>query len=112
MQCVAVCCSVVQHGAVWCSVVQCLAVCCSVLQCVAAYCSVSTSFEIDVGLFLSNIGFFWVTYLFGVMLVSCVGLCCVVQQRGREHVCVCARERERECVCVCVSCLVMLQCAW
>ena len=51
LQCVAVCCNVVQHGAVWCSVMQCVAVrcsvvqrvavCCSVLQCGAACCSVS-----------------------------------------------------------------------
>ena len=40
LQCVAVCCSVVQCGAVWCSVLQCVAVCCSVLQCGAVWCSV------------------------------------------------------------------------
>ena len=50
-QCVAVCCSVVQSRAgrlswnvlqcvgVCCSVMQCVAVCCSVLQCVAVSCS-------------------------------------------------------------------------
>ena len=50
LQCVAVCCSVLQcsmlqYVAVCCSVeqlavLQCVAVCCSVLQCVAAFCSV------------------------------------------------------------------------
>ena len=44
LQCVAVCCSVVQFGAVcllvYCSVLQCIAVCCSVSQCVAVYRSV------------------------------------------------------------------------
>jgi len=33
LQCVAVCCSVLQRVAVCCSVLQCVAVCCSVLQC-------------------------------------------------------------------------------
>ena len=40
LQCVAVCCSVLQRVAVCCSVLQCVAVCCSMLQCVAARCSV------------------------------------------------------------------------
>jgi len=40
VQCVAVCCSVLQRGAVCCSVLQCVAVCWSVLQCVAVCCSV------------------------------------------------------------------------
>jgi len=59
VQCVAVCCSVLQCGAVvgrrsalflsfsvlqcvaaWCSVLQCVAVCCSMLECVAVCCSV------------------------------------------------------------------------
>jgi len=44
LQCVAVCCSVLQCVAVECmyllSVLQCVAVCCSVLQCVAVCCSV------------------------------------------------------------------------
>ena len=54
LQCVAVCCSMLQRGAVWCSVLQCVAVCNllpnivdhyadmlpSVLQCVAVCCSV------------------------------------------------------------------------
>ena len=35
LQCVAVCCSVLQCVAVYCSVLQCVAVCCRVLQCVA-----------------------------------------------------------------------------
>ena len=44
LQCVSVCCSVLQgHEAVCCgvccSVLQCVAVCCSVLQCVAVCCS-------------------------------------------------------------------------
>ena len=34
LQCVAVCCSVLQRVAASCSVLQCVAVCCSVLQCV------------------------------------------------------------------------------
>jgi len=38
LQCVVVCCSVVQCGAVCCSVLQCVAVCCSVLQCVEVCC--------------------------------------------------------------------------
>jgi len=41
LQCVAVCCSVLQRVAVCRSVPWCVAVCCSVLQCVAVYCSVS-----------------------------------------------------------------------
>jgi len=40
VQCVAVCCNVLQYVAVCCSVLQCVAVCCSVLQCVAVCCSV------------------------------------------------------------------------
>jgi len=40
LQCVAVCCSVLQRVAACCSVLQCVAVCCSVLQRVAACCSV------------------------------------------------------------------------
>ena len=40
LQCIAVCCSVLQCIAVCCSVLQCVVVCCSVLQCVAACCSV------------------------------------------------------------------------
>jgi len=40
LQCVAVCCSVLQYAAVCCSVLQCAAVCCSVLQCTAVCCSV------------------------------------------------------------------------
>jgi len=39
IQCVAVCCSVLQYVAVHCNVLQCVAVCCSVLQCVAVRCS-------------------------------------------------------------------------
>ena len=35
LQCVAVCCSVLQRVAACCSVLQCVTVCCSVLQCVA-----------------------------------------------------------------------------
>jgi len=42
LQCVAVCCSVLQRVAECCSVLQCVAVCCSVLQCVAVCCSVFT----------------------------------------------------------------------
>jgi len=38
MQCVAVCCSVLQRFAVCCSALQCVAVCCSVLQRVAVCC--------------------------------------------------------------------------
>jgi len=34
LRCVAVCCSVGQHGAVCCSMLKCVAVCCSVLQCI------------------------------------------------------------------------------
>ena len=34
LQCVAVCCSVLQRVAVCCSVLQCVAVCCIVVQCV------------------------------------------------------------------------------
>jgi len=41
LQCVALCCSVLQCGTMYCSVLQCVAVCCSVLQCVAVRCSVS-----------------------------------------------------------------------
>jgi len=41
-ECVAVCCSVLQHVAVCCSVLQCGAVWCSVLQHVAVCCSAST----------------------------------------------------------------------
>ena len=40
LHCIAVCCSVLQCVAVCCSVLQCVAVCCSVLQCVAVHCSV------------------------------------------------------------------------
>ena len=40
LQCVAVCCSMVQRAAVCCSVLQCVAVFCSVLQCVAVCCNV------------------------------------------------------------------------
>ena len=40
LQCVAVCCSVLRCVAVWCSVVQCVAVCCNVLHYVAVCCSV------------------------------------------------------------------------
>jgi len=40
MECLAVCCSVLQCVTVCCSVLQCVAVCCSVLQCVAVYCIV------------------------------------------------------------------------
>ena len=40
VQCVAVCCSVLQCVAACGSVVQCVAVCCSVLQCVAVCCNV------------------------------------------------------------------------
>ena len=39
LQCVAVCCSVLQGVAVCCSVLRCVAVCCNVLQCVAVCCS-------------------------------------------------------------------------
>jgi len=38
-ECVAACCSVLQRIAVCCSVLQCVAVCCSVVQCVAMCCS-------------------------------------------------------------------------
>jgi len=34
LQCIAVCCSVLQYAAVCCSTLQCVAACCSVLQCV------------------------------------------------------------------------------
>ena len=40
VQCVAVCCSVLQRVVVCCSVLQCVAVCCSVLQRVVVCCSV------------------------------------------------------------------------
>ena len=40
LQCVAACCSALQHVAACCSVLQRVAVCCSVLQCVAVCCSV------------------------------------------------------------------------
>jgi len=40
LQCVAVCCSVVQRVAVCCRALQCVAVCCSLLQCVTVCCSV------------------------------------------------------------------------
>jgi len=40
LDCVAVCCSVLQCVAVCCSVLQCVAVCCSVLQCVTVCCHV------------------------------------------------------------------------
>ena len=40
LQCIAVCCFVLQCIAVYCSVLQCIAVCCFVLQCIAVYCSV------------------------------------------------------------------------
>ena len=41
LQCVAMCCSVLQcAAAVCCSVLQCVAVCCNVLQCAAMCCSV------------------------------------------------------------------------
>ena len=43
LQCVAVCCSVLQCVAVLCNVLQCVAVCCSVLQCVAACYSIVLS---------------------------------------------------------------------
>jgi len=39
IQCVAVCCSMLQYTAVCCSVLQCVAVRCSALQCVAVCCS-------------------------------------------------------------------------
>ena len=39
LQCVAVCCSVLQHFVACCSGLQCVAACCSVLQRVAAFCS-------------------------------------------------------------------------
>jgi len=59
VQCVAVCCSVLQCVAavwpgrgrqMWCSVLQCecVAVCCSVLQCVAVCCSMAGSGQADV----------------------------------------------------------------
>ena len=64
LQCVAVCCSVLQCVAVrfevdlmcYCSVMQCVAVCCSVLQCVAAWfevdrmCSPSSLIQSDVSI--------------------------------------------------------------
>jgi len=40
LECVGVCCSVLQRVAMCCSVLQFVAVCCSVLQCVALCCSV------------------------------------------------------------------------
>ena len=40
LQCITVCCSVLQCAAVYYSVLQCITVCCSVLQCVAVYYSV------------------------------------------------------------------------
>jgi len=43
LQCVAVCCSVLQRVAACCSVLQCVAVCCSVLQCVAV-CGITRSY--------------------------------------------------------------------
>jgi len=64
MQCVAVCCSVLQCAlqcvAVCCNVLQCVAVCCSVLQCVAVCCSVR----------------------------QCVAVCCSVLQRVGQNACV------------------------
>jgi len=40
LQCVVVCCSVLQHVEVCCDVVQFVGECCSVLQCVTMWCSV------------------------------------------------------------------------
>ena len=40
LQCVAVCCSILQYFAVFYSVLQCVAVCCRVLQCFTVRCSV------------------------------------------------------------------------
>ena len=40
LQCITVCCSVLQCVALFCIVLQCVAVCYSVLQCVTVYCSV------------------------------------------------------------------------
>jgi len=50
VQCVAVCCSVLQYVAVCCSVLQCVAVCCSVLQCVAVLqCRALSTFDVTRG---------------------------------------------------------------
>ena len=94
LQCVAVCCSVLQYVIVFlpffavrglvssakgftlcCSVLQCGAACCSVLQCVAVCCGV-----LWLLLFPTFAGFAWLD-LFGgrcCSLLQCVVVCCSV----------------------------------
>ena len=75
LQCVAVCCSLLQFVAVCCSVLQCVAVCCSVLQCIAVCCSVLQC------------------------VLQCVAVCCSVLQR----VAVCCSVLQRVVACCSVS---------
>ena len=92
LQCVAVCCSVLQCVAgymtcytsclvVCCSMLQCVAVCCSVLQCAAAYCSVLQCVAVFV--FAPNS---CNRFTFPVVAVCCNALhcvgCCRVLIRG------------------------------
>ena len=75
LQCVAVCCSMLQYVAVCCSVLQCVAVRCSVLQCVAMCCSVLQCVAVCCS------------------VLQCVAVCCSVLQcvvlssGGHTHMC-------------------------
>jgi len=80
LQCVAVCCSVLQCVAVWfevdlmcsCSVLQCVAVCCSVLQYVAV-CDGCHKARVE-----------QVVVLLWVLVVCCTGCCSRHKARGIE----------------------------
>jgi len=72
LQCVAVCCSVLQCVEVRCSALQCVAVCRSVLQRVAARCSVSQYVAV-----CRSVLWFVVGYC---NVMQCVAVCCSVLQ--------------------------------
>ena len=82
LQCVVVCCRVLQLTyilgvvccCVCCGVLRCVAVCCGVLQCVAACCSVLQSVIVDICTWCSML----------LCVLQCVIVCCSVLQRVAE----------------------------
>ena len=79
LQCVAVCCSVLQYVAVRCSVLQCVAVCCSVLQYVAVHTQTQGARDLCVAVCCS--------------VSQCVAVCCSELQCAAVC-CVCSSETE------------------
>jgi len=78
-QCVAVCCSVLPHGAVCCRVLQCVAVCCSVLQCVAVLQCAAVCVYVCVALYDILLQLMQVS-ISSILseLLQCVAVCCSV----------------------------------